>query len=134
VQLNGQFEGSASGETFNSQGKTDILIREGNRNVFIAECKFWRGPKSYANTIDQVLSYLSWRDTKAAILVLFRDEKFTSMLADAQETVQAHSNFDGGLVPYGEAGFRCGLRQADDPERKLVLTTLAFHIPRASTA
>jgi hypothetical protein len=27
VQLNGQYEGQATGETFNFQGKTDILIR-----------------------------------------------------------------------------------------------------------
>src|SRR5687767_3238803 len=43
VQLNGQYEGQATGETFNSEGKTDILIRVEGRNVFIAECKFWKG-------------------------------------------------------------------------------------------
>jgi hypothetical protein len=52
VQLNGQYEGRATGETFNYQGKTDILIREGDRNVFIAECKFWAGEKQYLQTID----------------------------------------------------------------------------------
>lgn len=36
-QLNGQFEGRATGETFNLNGKTDILLRENGRNVFIAE-------------------------------------------------------------------------------------------------
>jgi hypothetical protein len=40
VALNAQFEGGATGETFNSQGRTDILIRVNNRNVFVAECKF----------------------------------------------------------------------------------------------
>jgi hypothetical protein len=38
VALNGIYEGQASGETFNGHGKTDILIRRGDRNVFIAEC------------------------------------------------------------------------------------------------
>ena len=33
IQLNGQYEGRASGETFNYNGKTDILIRENDRNV-----------------------------------------------------------------------------------------------------
>ena len=42
LQLNGHYEGSATGETFNTSGKTDILIRADNRNVFIAECKFWK--------------------------------------------------------------------------------------------
>lgn len=46
LQLNGHYEGSAMGETFNASGKTDILIRAENRNVFLAECKFWRGKKS----------------------------------------------------------------------------------------
>jgi hypothetical protein len=38
VQLNGQFEGAASGETFNYEGKTDILVRVDGKNIFIAEC------------------------------------------------------------------------------------------------
>lgn len=41
-------------ETFNSSGKTDILIRVENRNIFIAECKFWRGPKSFGEAIEQL--------------------------------------------------------------------------------
>lgn len=44
VQLNGQFEGKATGETFNIFGKTDILLREGDRNVLITECKCWKDP------------------------------------------------------------------------------------------
>src|SRR5260370_12948592 len=46
-QLNGHYEGSATGETFNASGKTNILIRVNDRNIFIAECKVWRGPKSF---------------------------------------------------------------------------------------
>ena len=38
-------------------GQTDILLREGERNVFIVECKFWKGPKAFGETIDQLLSY-----------------------------------------------------------------------------
>ncbi len=40
VQLNGIFVGKATGETFNNKGKTDILITEKGKNVFIGECKF----------------------------------------------------------------------------------------------
>ena len=42
-----RFEGSATGETFNKAGKTDVLIRHENSNAFIAECKFWRGQEVY---------------------------------------------------------------------------------------
>jgi hypothetical protein len=37
VQLNGVYEGQATGETFNFQGKTDVLIRVDGKNVFIAD-------------------------------------------------------------------------------------------------
>ena len=69
IQLNGWYEGQATGETFNLSGKTDIIIRDRDRNVFIAECKFWRGSKSLSEAIDQLLGYTSWRDTKTAIVL-----------------------------------------------------------------
>ena len=69
VYLNANFEGRATAETFNQGGHTDILIKEKDRNVFIAECKFWKGPKSYQETIDQLLRYVAWRDSKTAILI-----------------------------------------------------------------
>lgn len=72
VQLNGQYEGQATGETFNFEGKTDILICVKGKNVFIAECKFWRGPESLKKAIDQQLGYATWRDTKTALLIFNR--------------------------------------------------------------
>lgn len=57
VALNGHYEGTATGETFNAEGKTDILIRHDNRNVFIAECKFWSGSKGCHEALDQLLGY-----------------------------------------------------------------------------
>ena len=45
--LEPNFEGTATGETFNKSGKTDIMLRHEGNNVFIAELKFWRGKKTY---------------------------------------------------------------------------------------
>jgi len=59
VQLNGHYEGQATGETFNYEGKTDILIRVKGKNIFIAECKYWGGPKRLTETVDQLLGYAS---------------------------------------------------------------------------
>lgn len=42
VQLNGVYEGAATGETFNFQGKTDILIRKDGKNVFAANANSGR--------------------------------------------------------------------------------------------
>ena len=130
VQLNGQYEGQASGETFNFQGKTDILIRVDGKNIFIAECKFWTGPKGLHETIDQVLGYLSWRDTKVAILLFNRNKDFSSVLSQIPDTVKSHSNYKKQFVSNSETGFSFILKSKVDDNRELIVTLLAFDIPQ----
>ena len=127
VQLNAQYEGLATGETFNFEGKTDILVRWEGRNVFIAECKFWDGPAKLTATIDQMLSYTSWRDTKTAILLFSKNKDLTSVLERIPPTVEKHANFKRRIAY--ESGFRCLLHHRDDPARELLLTVLAFEVP-----
>lgn len=130
VYLNGHYKGEATGETFNYDGKTDILIRSGNRNIFIAECKFWRGPKKLLEAIDQMLSYVAWRDTKTAILIFSRNRNFTRVLSKIPGVVKEHSCYKRDCEYDFNTGFRFVLRRPDDPARELTLTVLAFDLPR----
>ena len=93
IPLNSQFAGTATGETFNYSGKTDILIRVEDKNIFIAECKFWNGPQSLLDAIDQLLGYTTWRDTKTAIIVFNRNKDFSAVIAAAKETAKRHPKF-----------------------------------------
>lgn len=129
VQLNGQYEGRATGETFNLSGKTDIIIRERDRNIFIAECKFWKGPKGLSEAIDQLLDYSSWRDTRTAILLFNKGRKLSAILPKIPEVVSGHSNFRRQVSYNSETGFRFYLHHRDDPGRELVLTVLVFEVP-----
>ena len=129
VQLNGHYEGQATGETFNFEGKTDILIRSEGKNIFIAECKFWNGPKKLTETIEQLLSYSSWRDTKVAIIVFNRNKDFTNVLATLDETTKQHPNFKRDLGKQSETAFRYIFAHRDDPNREMVLTVVAFDVP-----
>ena len=131
VSLNGQFEGAATSETFNRSGKTDILIRAKDRNVFIAECKFWDGPKSLTAAIDQLLSYLSWRDTKVALIVFNRRKDVSAVLAAIPETVSQHPLCKKQLEYKAEGAFRFLFGQKDDRNRDLILTVLVFDVPGA---
>ena len=58
--LNSHYEGRGAAEAFNGQGKTDILIRYEGKNIFIAECKFWRGEKDFVEAIDKLFGYTSY--------------------------------------------------------------------------
>ncbi|NYT85015.1 hypothetical protein [Pollutimonas harenae] len=130
VQLNGQFEGKATGETFNMEGKTDILLREGDRNVFIAECKFWKGPKAFAQAIDQLMGYATWRDSKTVILVFNRGTDTSTVLSGIASTVKSHDNFKRLVSWPHESGFRYILHSNGDINREMTLTVLVFHVPK----
>jgi hypothetical protein len=129
VQLNGQYEGQATGETFNFEGKTDILIRVEGKNIFIAECKLWRGPESLTEALNQLLNYASWRDTKIALLLFNRNKNLSGVLEQIPKIIQAHPNFKRQVKYDVEAGFRFILHHRDDPNRELTLTVLVFEVP-----
>lgn len=131
VPLNGHYRGDGTAEAFNSSGKTDILIRVEDRNVFIAECKFWGGTKVCHDAIDQLLGYLTWRDTKACLMMFSRLKDFTYMLDELWKSVESHPNFMKEERKEGETRRRYIFRSKNDPDRLLVLTALAFNIPKA---
>jgi hypothetical protein len=131
VQLNGHFEGAASGEVFNFSGKTDILIRVKDRNIFIAECKFWSGEKNFLDTITQLINYLSWRDTKAAVLVFNRNQSFSGVLGAIQDALPKHRNLKRGPTAESETKFRCVFGNPSDANREVIVTILAFDVPKS---
>jgi len=94
VVLNNRF-GPASGETFSRSGKTDIFIPyEGDqRAVFVAECKVWKGPKGCREAIDQLLGYLTWRDTRAALIIFVKSGEPTEIAEKAKKELRRHASF-----------------------------------------
>ncbi|MDT9580869.1 hypothetical protein RS982_06040 [Stenotrophomonas indicatrix] len=133
VQLNGQFEGQATGETFNAAGKTDILLRIEGKNAFIGECKFWKGAKGYRETIDQLLSYQSWRDTKTAILVFSRNRDTSKVLEEIKKSTEVHPHYKRTIPWKKESGFRFVMHHPSDANRELIMTVLVFDIPDSTT-
>lgn len=130
IPLNGLFEGQATGETFNCKGQTDILIRVNGKNIFIGECKFWDGHMHLTKTIDQVLGYTSWRDTKVAILLFNKNKKFSDVIPKIDDTTKKHPNFKRALDYKSDSGYRYVFSHKDDANKELVLTILAFDIPQ----
>jgi hypothetical protein len=133
ITLNGHYEGGATGETFNAAGKTDILIRVGDRNVFIAECKFWRGPKSMDDALTQLLAYLTWRDSKCAILVLCKTGNPTAVREKMHAEVIARPEFRKTISDDRVGCSTYTFVKTDDPGRELHLATMLFNIPGGKT-
>lgn len=129
AHLNGHFEGSATGETFRRSGKTDIRIEDKNRSAFVAECKIWRGPKELTEGVDQLLSYLTWRDCKAA-LVLFNkhNARFTELLAKIPECLSSHPNCKQQISQKRDAEWRYLFSSAEDDLRIVTVSVFLFNL------
>lgn len=130
VQLNGHYKGQATGETFNSYGKSDILIREGERNIFIAELKFWDGPRSTTNALRQLLTkYTTWGDSKIALIILNRRRNFSAVLGQIPKAIESYEHTIRPVRISSNTDFRYLLRHPDDPNKELLLTVMCFEVP-----
>ena len=127
--LEAGYEGSATGETFNKKGKTDILMRHENSNLFIAECKFWRGKIQYLAAISQLLNYLTWRDSKAAVILFVRNKDFSSVLEIVKDVTPTHENHLGFVNAMEDSWLNYRFHIVGDINREVKLAVLLFHIP-----
>jgi hypothetical protein len=127
VPLNAHF-GSASGETFNYGGKTDIIIKHEGKNLFVAEFKFWGGEKILGETIDQLLSYLTWRDTKTAIVIFNKNVGFSGVLAKIQEATKLHKHYISGPRRLDETSDEYTFMLPQDSDRHVVISILSFDL------
>jgi len=130
MTLDPNFEfGSASGETFNKTGKTDIQLRYDSSVVFIAECKFWSGPKNYLSTIDQLLGYLTWRDNKASVIIFVKQKDFTSILSKIEAETIKHPNYLSFVRKTDENWFNYRFHINGDRNREVQLAVQVYNIP-----
>jgi hypothetical protein len=128
MALTPNFE-STTGETFNKAGKTDILIRHEGSNVFVAECAVWYGKKKYLQKIDQALSYLTWRDSKAAIVIFARIKTVQRVFADIVDSTPSHPQWTHTYDDASDGSYRYDFCLPDDPSRGVRLTVMVFHLP-----
>ena len=121
---------SATGETFNKKGCTDILIQDNKgHNIFIAECKLWKGSSYLRDAINQLLErYVSWRDEKTALLVFNKDVSgFSDVIKKAVDSVQNHPNCIKLIKQRNDTSFSFLFRHIDDPEKKVKLELVLFN-------
>lgn len=117
---------SATGEAFNKSGKTDIMVKHEDGIVFIAECKFWHGKQVFLDAVSQLLSYLTWRDTKTALLLFVRGVTMTAALNGVKNYISEHPNFKEALPAKKETWLNYRFKMNQDDERLVSLAVLLF--------
>lgn len=123
---------TATGEAFNRSGKTDILIKNSKdgSNVFVAECKFWHGIKEFYNAISQLLSYLTWRDSKTALMLFVKNKDFKSVMNLVNMEIDRHPEFKKSNGERGDSSFSYIFSLPQDKNKSILLEILFFHFDK----
>lgn len=130
AMLNSHYSGKAVGEAFQVKGKTDILVREEDRNLFVGECKWWSGPKAFSEAIDQLLSYSTWRDLRLALIVFVPAKEIAKIVDKARSAIESRDDFKGWVRADNEGELRANLQLPSGEDQEAILHTFLLHLPR----
>jgi hypothetical protein len=129
AHLNGHYKGGATGETFRKKGKTDIRIEMENRAAFIAECKVWRGSQELISALDQLLGYLTWLDSKTALVIFNKfNVKFSELVEKIPDTLEEYPKFLKGLVEKEPGEWRYKFSSLEDEKRQITVHIFIFDL------
>jgi hypothetical protein len=131
LALETRYEGvTATGETFNKNGKTDISLKysKDSSNLFIAECKFWHGASQFHDAISQLFDrYLTWRDSKTALILFVKNKDFSNVLTTINNEAKKHFYFVKEAGNRGETSFSFHFHLPADKNKIVFLEIIAFH-------
>ena len=125
--LNATYKGDATGEAFRNNGKTDICIERENRAAFVAECKMWTGRKDVQSAVEQLDSYLTWRDCKTALIYFVRRKDFLRVLSTAQATLRSIP-FMRRVEAVDENEFKCLVVSKTTPGQLIQVRVMLFNL------
>ena len=126
----GNVYGPTTGESFSRRGKSDIYLPwDGGHPVFLAECKWWSGPKAFAeDALPQLLDrYVVWRDTHAAMVLFIKNKDATAVISKAIDAIRTHHRYvrDGSMINDVPVFV---LHKDGDPDREVALALVAAPI------
>lgn len=127
--LQSNVSGSITGESFNNQGKTDILVREGVKNIFIGECKFWNGKEAYLSAIAQLNKYLTWEDSKVAIILFVRNKDFSEVLNKVYQYTEEHNLYVRDTGESDKNWYNFEFKKEGDSKLTVNIAVMLYHLP-----
>jgi len=123
ASLNCWFKGRASGETFSRKGKTDIYLRlEGtDASVFVAECKYWDGPKTISDASSQLLGYMTWRDSYGVVIIFSKRKMFSNVLEKVPSAIQELDSYQDSFQEIEPGHYASKHSLPDDPKLRTTI-------------
>lgn len=117
------------GEAFNGIGKTDILIKHDSQNVFIAECKKWKGEASLVEAFEQLFGYIDTRLSKAAIIIFDENRNHQNTKQIISKKIPEIRGFQEQIEKFSEYGNIYKFLHPVDSGKEIHVAVLSFHKP-----
>ena len=93
-------------------------------------CKIWHGQKQFLEAISQLFDrYLTWRDSKVAVMMFVKNKEFSKAIETVKETVSKHDYFVEDIDVSKESSFSYKFHLKDDKEKAVFLEVMLFHFP-----
>lgn len=129
--LESRYDGTtATGETFNRGGKTDIILKyaKDGTNLFIAECKIWHGSSEFLKAISQLFDrYLTWRDSKTALIIFVKNKDITTIVNTIKMDVKEHEYYTSENGNRGDSSLSYIFHLPQDKDKKVYFEIIVFH-------
>jgi hypothetical protein len=127
LPLSNIYRGQATAETFNSEGKADVVLRWDGKNVFVGEMKIWAGEKAFREAIEQLFRYATWRDAGLAVIVFVKQKGLAPVIATARAALEGADYFIEWTGEI-EGGFQARIQQLRDADISARLAVLFVHL------
>ena len=99
----------------------------------MGECKMWCGAKELAQAVNQLWSYLTWRDCKAALLLFNRDVAgFSAIQEKVPDALKQHTKCIRQVDVTQPGEWRFLFCSADDEARQVTVHVFLFNLYVAS--
>lgn len=123
---------SGVGEAFNKKGKTDILLKfaKDGSNIFVAECKVWKGQKKLHEGVDQLLGYLTHRDSKTALMIFVDQKEISSVISTIKEEIKIHKNYKRFVKDNYDSSFSYDFTLPEDSQKTIQVEVMVYHFPK----
>jgi len=120
---------TATGETYNKNGRTDILLKyEDGSNLFVGECKWLKGEGEFSASINQLFdNYLTWRDSKTALIFFLRNKEIAKVCEKIKVEAEKHEYFKSFTGSKGEGRYSFKFHLLGDFEKEIYLEIMTFH-------
>lgn len=122
---------NVTGETFNKNGKTDILFQKSNGEIsFIVECKLWKGETQVTEAINQLFErYLSWRIESCALIFFNKNTRnVKNVLKKLNQKIVENKLYHSKITNKSSTILSYNFRHPQDESKIISMDAILFNL------